>query len=191
MVYDLIKAFFAIFIVMDSLGNLPIFLSFIKNTPKKNREHMVKETILVAGVILLLFLFFGMVILEFFNIDIHSFKIAGGLILLIFGLKLVLGLKLLEERAEKYKSAVVPLATPLITGPGVITTIIILVNQFGTMAVLIASLLNLFVTYLFLDNVEYLYKILGRQGSDALSKIMGLILTAIAIGFIKQGWIGV
>ncbi len=58
---------------------------------------MVKETILVAGVVLLLFLFFGMVILEFFNIDIHSFKIAGGLILLIFGLKLVLGLKLLKK----------------------------------------------------------------------------------------------
>ncbi len=72
-----------------------------------------------------------------------------------------------------------------------ITTIIILVNQFGTTTVLIASLLNLFVTYLFLDKVEYLYRILGRQGSDALSKIMGLILTAIAIGFIKQGWTGV
>lgn len=191
MIYELIKAFFAIFVVMDSLGNLPIFLSFVKSTPKKNREHMIKETIFVAGIVLLLFLFFGIVILEFFSIDINSFKIAGGLILLIFGLKLVLGLRLLEERAKKYKSAVVPLATPLITGPGVITTIIILVNQFGTMITLIASLLNLFVTYLFLDKVEYLHKILGHQGSDALSKIMGLILTAIAIGFIRQGWVGI
>jgi len=188
MIIDFIRVFFAIFVVMDSLGNLPIFLSFMKSTPKQQRIKMSRETVFVAGLILFLFLFFGLVILDFFSIDVASFKIAGGLILLIFGLKLVMGLKPLEERAKTYKSAVIPLATPLITGPGVITTIIIFVDQFGLWITLIASVLNLFVTYFFLSRVERLYDFLGKQGSDALSKIMGLILTAIAVGFIRQGW---
>ncbi len=187
---ELVKAFVSIFIVMDAIGNLPIFLSFIKSTPKKKRAYMVKETIAVAGIVLLLFLFFGKSLLEFFTIDIFSFKIAGGIILLIFGLKLVLGLNILEERTKKYTSAVIPLATPLITGPGTITTIIILVSQYGLLITFIASVLNLLVTYLFLARVEKLHSILGRQGSEALSKIMGLLLTAIAVGFIKQGWFG-
>ncbi|MBI4057813.1 hypothetical protein HY405_00640, partial [Candidatus Microgenomates bacterium] len=88
MIAEFIRAFLAIFVVMDSLGNLPIFLSFLKSVPKRQRAKMSRETIIVAGFILFLFLFFGLVILDFFSIDVASFKIAGGLILLIFGLKL-------------------------------------------------------------------------------------------------------
>ena len=108
---------------------------------------------------------------------------------MIFGIKLVIGLKILEERAKAYRMAVIPLATPLITGPATITTIMIFVHQYGLWLTLLASLLNLWVVYLFLSKAESLYNILGKQGSDVLSKIMGLILTAIAIGFIKQGWV--
>ena len=126
----------------------------------------------------------------FIRDSLYSFKIAAGLILLIFGLKLVLGLRIMEERAKGYEMAVVPLATPLITGPGVITTIIVFAQQYGIYIVLIASILNLVVNYYFLLNSERIYRFLGRQGSDALSRIMGLILTAIAISFIRQGWLG-
>ena len=189
MIVDLIKAFFAIFVVMDSLGNLPVFLLCMKGLKNEKRKIMIKQTMYVAGAILLLFLFFGKNVLSFFNVDFKSFQIAGGIIVMIFGIKLVIGLKILEERAKAYRMAVIPLATPLITGPATITTIMIFVHQYGLWLTLLASLLNLWVVYLFLSKAESLYNILGKQGSDVLSKIMGLILTAIAIGFIKQGWV--
>ena len=188
MISDLLKAFFGIFVVMDTLGNLPVFFSFMKTIPASKKAVVARETILLAGIVLLLFLFFGYHILTFFNIDFNSFKIAGGIVVLIFGLKLVLGFKVLEERFKTYRAAMVPLATPLITGPATITTIMIFSFQYGLLLTLAASLLNLYVAFLFLSRADYLHKILGHQGSDALSKIMGLILTAIAVGFIKQGW---
>ncbi len=172
---------------MDTLGNLPIFHSFVKGWPVSKRSTLIRETMYVAGAILLIFLFFGERVLTFFTLDFESFKIAGGIIVLIIGIKQVLGLRMLEERAKTYRAAVVPLATPLITGPATITTIMILVYQHGIWITLLASLLNLYVVYIFLSKAEKLNGILGRQGSDALSKIMGLILTAIAIGFIRQG----
>ena len=90
--------------------------------------------------------------------------------------------------AKKYQLAAVPLATPLITGPGVITTVIILVNQFGYLTTLIASLLNLMVAWIVLRQTELLFRIFGRQGCDVIARIFGLILVALAVEFIKQGW---
>ena len=109
--------------------------------------------------------------------------------MLILGLKIVLGLRLRENGARKYSVAAVPLATPLITGPAVITVIILLVSQFGYLLTLIASILNLVITWIVLRQTKILFKIFGRQGSDVIATIMGLILTALAIEFIKQGWI--
>lgn len=190
MIWELLRAFFGIFVVMDSLGNLPIFYSFVKGWAVGKRTEMIKQTMYVAGAMLFLFMFFGDSILSFFMLDFSSFQIAGGIIVLIFGIKQVIGLRLLEERVKTYKSAVVPLATPLITGPATITTIMIFVHQYGLWVTFLASLMNLYVAYFFLSRADRLHVILGRQGSDALSKIMGLILTAIAVGFIRQGWGG-
>ncbi len=186
---DFIQAFFAIFVAMDAFGNLPILLTLTKKLSLKERNNNVNKAVLIAAVLLLIFLFFGTDILKYFGINIESFKVAGGIVLLIIGLKIVLGLRLKEERAKKYEIAAVPLATPLITGPAVITIIIILVNEFGYLLTLIASLLNLLITWIVLRQTELLFKIFGRQGSDVIARIMGLILTALAVEFIKQGWI--
>lgn len=187
MIYHFFHIAFSLFVVMDTLGNLPVFYSFVRGQRAEKRVDMIKQTLYVAGGVLFIFLFFGKQVLSFFMLDFESFQIAGGIIVLIVGIKQIIGLRLLEQRAKSYRSAIVPLATPLITGPATITTIMIFVNQYGLWLVFLASLLNLFVVYLFLNNAERLNSILGKQGSDALSKIMGLILTAIAVGFIRQG----
>lgn len=189
-IIDFGKAFFAIFVAMDAFGNLPILSTLTQKLSAKDRSKNVNRAILIATVLLLIFLFFGITILKYFGISFESFKVAGGIVLLIIGLKIVLGLRLKEERAKKYEMAAVPLATPLIVGPAVITVIIILVNEFGYLLTLIASLLNLLITWLVLHQTELLYKILGRQGSDVVARIMGLVLTALAVEFIKQGWVG-
>lgn len=184
------RVFLAIFVVMDAFGNLPVFLHFMKRYSAKTRIHCAKETVIIAGAVLFVFLFFGLSILKYFNIDVSSFKIAGGIVLLILGLKFVLGLRLLESNAKDYEAAVVPIATPVITGPGVITTVILMTGEYGIALTAIASVINLFITYMILRNSNLLLRIIGRQGADVVSRIMGLILAAIAVTFIKQGWLG-
>jgi len=188
-VADFIKAFFAIFVAMDAFGNLPILSTLTQKLSAKERNKNVDGAVLIAAILLFIFLFFGTRILQYFGVSIDSFKIAGGIILLIIGIKIVLGVSLREERAKKYEIAAVPLATPLITGPAVITVILLLVNQFGYLLTLIASLLNLLITWVVLRQTALLFRLFGRQGSDVIARIMGLILTALAIEFIKQGWI--
>ena len=186
---DFIKAFFAIFVAMDAFGNLPILSTLTQKLSAKERNKNVNGAVLIAAILLFIFLFFGTTILQYFGVSIDSFKIAGGIILLIIGIKVVLGLSLREERAKKYKIAAVPLATPLITGPAVITVILLLVNEFGYLLTLIASLLNLLITWVVLRQTALLFRLFGRQGSDIIARIMGLILTALAVEFIKQGWL--
>ncbi|MFA6888480.1 MAG: MarC family protein [Candidatus Woesearchaeota archaeon] len=185
---DFVKAFFALFVVMDAIGNIPIFALLEQKCSLKKQSHDITSAIYVAGALLLAFLFFGSAILLFFGITITSFKIAGGIILGILGIKLVLGIKFREKRAEEYEVAIVPLATPLITGPGVITTVIILVNQYGYIVTLVVSLLNLLITWFALRHANLLLKYIGKQGADAMTKIMGLILAAMGVNFILSAF---
>jgi multiple antibiotic resistance protein len=190
MIPDVVKAFFAIFVVMDTLGNLPIFCALIGKSTERKIKELTNETILVASLILFAFLFFGTIIFSLFGISLESFMIAGGIVLLLLGLKFVLGIRLQEKHSQSYNEAIVPMATPLITGPGVITTVVILSNTYGIFVTLAASLLNLLFTFIVLRNTGTIYKFLGRQGSDVLTRIMGLILAAIAVEFIRNGIVG-
>ena len=127
---------------------------------------------------------------DYFSISISDFKIAGGIILIIIGIKFVLGLRVLNtNRYEKHNFAVVPFAMPLLVGPGTITTTIILVEKYGYIIPSIAALINLALVWFFLKNSRRVYKVLGNQGSDVLTRIMGLLITAIAVKFIREGFL--
>ncbi|MFH1071848.1 MAG: MarC family protein [Nanoarchaeota archaeon] len=184
---DLLKAFFVLFVAMDVPGNIPLFITLTSRMEHQQRKKSIKVAVFLASILLLLFLFLGNQILKVFNIQIDDFKIAGGIILAIIGIKVVLGLRLSEKRAEKYELAVVPMATPLVTGPAVITTVIILVDQYGLIVALISACINLLIAWFVLNKTDIFFKFLGRQGSDVLSRIFGLILVAMAIGFIRGG----
>ena len=186
MLNEFVKAFIAIFVVMDAIGNISIFSALNRKFSPKDRADNIKRAVTIATVVLLIFLFFGNPLLRYFGIRIPSFKIAGGIILMIIGLQIVLGLKFVKE-GDLHQLAVVPMATPLITGPGVITTVLILVGTYGYVITLAASAVNLLVTYIVLRYSNPLLKFLGRQGADVVSRIMGLIIVAIAIEFIIQG----
>ena len=187
---DFLKAFFAIFVAMDAVGNLPILYVLTKKLSAKERNKNVDKAEFIAAILLLVFLLFGTGILGYFGISFNSFRVAGGLVLLIIGLRIVLGLRLMEERAKKYELAAVPLATPLIVGPAVITVTILLVSEFGFLIPLIAAAANLIAARIILHQTELLFKILGSQGSEGIARVTGLILTALAVEFIKQGWVG-
>ena len=183
---EIIEAFITLFVIMDPIGNLPIFISLTKGMPIKEIKKNANNSVFVAGVLLFVFLFLGIKIFDFFGINLNSFQIGGGIILLIMGIMYVFGtsLKFVKSHGSDLS---VPIGTPLLTGPGVITTTIILVNESGTFVTVIAALLTLLATWLILINSVRLYKILGAHWIDVISRILGIILAAIAVEFITKG----
>ena len=182
----LLEAFAALFVIMDPIGNLPIFISLTKGMPIKEIKRNVDRSVFVAGVLLFIFLFFGLQVFNFFGIDLDSFQIAGGIVLLIMGILYVFGTSLRYVKSHGFDLSV-PVGTPLLTGPGVITTTIILVKGSGTLVTVIAAFLTLLATWIILINSSRLYKILGGQWTSAISRIMGIILAAVAVKFITGG----
>lgn len=183
---SIIETFVALFVIMDPIGNLPLFIGLTKGMPKKEVRKNVNRAVLVAGVLLFVFLFFGLQIFDFFGINLNSFQIAGGIILLIIGILYVFGTSL--KYVKSHGSDVsVPIGTPLITGPGTIMTTIILAKENGLLVTTISALLALFVVWAMLLNASKLYKTLGEHWTNVISRVMGILLAAIAVEFITQG----
>jgi len=183
---NLLEAFITLFVIMDPIGNLPLFTSMTKGMPLLEIKKNVNHSVVVAGVLLFVFLFLGLRIFDFFSIDLNSFQIAGGIVLLILGVIYVLGISQ-QISKRKGNDLSVPLGTPLLTGPGVITTTIILVKENGTMTTVIAAVLTLAATWLILANGYRIYRILGEHWTNVISRVMGIILAAIAVEFITKG----
>ena len=183
---DVLEAFIALFVIMDPVGNLPLFTSLTKGMPLKEIKKNVDRSVFVAGVLLFVFLFLGLQIFDFFNINLNSFQIAGGIILLIIGILYVFGLSLKFVKPHGADLSI-PIGTPLLTGPGVITTTIILVKENGILVTVAAASFTLAATWLILMNSRKLYTILGEHWTGIISRIMGIILAAIAVGFISEG----
>lgn len=181
-----IETFIVLFVIMDPVGNLPFIIFLTKGMPVNEARKSINSSVFVAGVLLFVFLFLGLDILRFFGINLDSFQIAGGIILLILGILYVLGIsgKLVKSHGADLS---VPIGTPLLTGPGVIVTTIILVMENGIWATAIAAALTLLATWIILFNSMRVYKILGEHWTDVISRVMGIILAAIAVRFITNG----
>ena len=187
---QIIETFIALFVVMDPIGNLPIVINLTKGMPAKEVRKNIDRSVFVAGVLLYAFLFLGLRIFGLFRINLDSFQIAGGIILLIIGILYVFGTSMKYVRHHSNDLSV-PIGTPLLTGPGVIATTIILVKENGTVVTVTAAFLTLLATYVILINAAKLYKILGEHWTNVISRVMGIILAAIAIRFITEGILGI
>ena len=151
---------------------------------KFGKIESLKATLISLG-IMLLFLYLGESLLGFLGLDVASFSIAGGLILFFMGLELVLGLTFFKSEPNTKGSSIVPLAFPLIAGPGSLTTIISFNTLYSSWSILIGIVLNLIVVYVTLKSVGWLSKKLGDSGVMVLRKIFGIVCLAIAIKLIK------
>lgn len=170
------SAFTILFAVIDILGSLPIFVSIEE---KGGKINAMKATV-VSSVILLAFMFLGEAMLGFFGVNINSFAVAGSFVLFALGFEMVLGVEIFKQDSPTGAS-IVPVAFPLIAGPGSFTTILSLRAEFDTINIVIALLLNMIVVFLVLKSTDRLVKILGRGGIYVLKKFFGIILLAISV----------
>jgi multiple antibiotic resistance protein len=186
---ELLKSFIMLLVIMDPFGGIPIFIMLTKNDSKEKMRLSAHRAARVATILIIIFLFLGTFILEFFSISLESFKIAGGIILFLVGLGYVLDIQFGSQIEEKdySRDITIPMATPLIAGPGVISAVLISVSLYGYVVTLVAALVNLLLFWLGMVYSNKLHKVLGQQGAEILSRVMGLLLTAIALEFIISG----
>ena len=179
MQFDLLQVFSAftvLFAVIDILGSLPIFVSIEE---KKGKIDAIKAT-LVSTIILLVFMFLGEAMLGIFGVNINSFAVAGSFVLFALGFEMVLGVEIFKQDSPTGAS-IVPVAFPLIAGPGSFTTILSLRAEFDTVNIVVALLLNMLVVFLVLRSTNLMVRILGNGGIYVLKKFFGIILLAISV----------
>lgn len=184
--YELVKAVIALFIIVDPLGNVPIFITLTEKMSKNDRKSAFHIATWVAFALLVVFAITGQQLLQFFGISLYSFMIAGGILLLVLAIKILISGW--HERLLSPKSVgAVPIACPLLVGPGAITTTIVILQTAGIVATLLAVLIIFIFTWVILRFIEPIYKFLGETGSVVIARIMAMFLAAIAVGFIIQG----
>lgn len=168
--------FAVLFAVIDILGSLPILVNI------RSRVGVIEseKATLVAGLIMISFLFFGTKILTFIGIDVESFAVAGAFVIFIIALELILGIEIHRDTAPQAAS-IVPIAFPLIAGAGSLTTVLALRAEFGDINIIIAIMLNMIIVYLVLRNAGRLEKLLGPGIMSVFKKVFGIILLSIAV----------
>ena len=174
---EIIGAFLVLFAIIDITGSIPIFLS-LKHSG--NKFHPLYAALISLG-IFVVFFFLGDAALRLFGVDIQSFAVAGSIVLFIMAFEMILGVEIFKTEAGSGGSTVVPIAFPLIAGPGALTTIISLRAEYLDVNILIALLLNISLDYVVLRYIDKLERLLGGTLISILRKFFGVILLAIGV----------
>jgi multiple antibiotic resistance protein len=189
----LYSATITLILVMDPLGNVPLFLSVLNHVPPKKRRHIILRETFIAFIILTLFLFFGQYILHGMNISEPALAIAGGIILFLIAIRMIFPHNDDDKSQTPTDPFIVPLAIPLIAGPSTMTMVMLLANQAPYdmprwfIALTIAWLVST-VILVFADNLR---RLLGERGLIAIERLMGMILTTMAVQMALTGLVQV
>lgn len=174
---EITSAFMVLFAIIDILGSIPIIL----NIKKRDKNIYAFWASFIALGILILFLFTGEGVLKLFSVDIQSFAVAGSLIIFIFAIEMILDVEIFRNKGPKNSSSFIPLAFPLIAGPGSFTTLLSLRAEYQVENIIVALVLNLALVYLVLKTTTRIEKIIGEGGIYILRKFFGIILLAISV----------
>lgn len=180
-------SFVLLFAVFDVFGTVPLFLALTQDY-KEHRAKIVRDSVIIATIILLVFATVGQLIFQVLGITINDFKIAGGIILFIIALDNLRG-KISQTRTiAATEIAAFPLATPLLAGPGAISTVMIYANPpYGLLEDFLVILLNSLLAFVILERASWVQRALGNNGTQVFTRVIGLVIAAIGIAFIREG----
>lgn len=186
MLRDILLAFIPIFVTVDAIGTLPIYVTLTEGLDAAQKRRVIFQSVLTALCLAIGFIFLGKWIFQFLGITMGDFMIAGGLVLFCIAI-----IDLLQpdkqRRIPLEELGAVPIGTPLMVGPAVLTTTLMMRDAYGLAPSLIAILINVFLAgWIFLSASTFM-KLLGRAGSRALSRVMALLLIAIAVMMVRKG----
>ena len=189
----------SLFVIVNAIGNAPVFLTLLQKYEEGEKRTIIKKAIMVAGAALLVVTVTGNIFFRLLGIELYSFRIAGGILLAIVSIEMLYGRKTQtqssadEERyyTEKDEISIIPLAIPLLTGPGTLTTGIVLFGTAGTLVnrvILVLTIALVFViSYIILVRSGTILRYLGKTGATVAVRIMGLMLLSVAVQFLVGG----
>ncbi|HDS45396.1 MAG TPA: NAAT family transporter [Methanomicrobia archaeon] len=189
----LVNSFIILVVVMDPPGSIPIFIAVTRRMSTDERRRELNHAVIVATILLLLFAFLGKLILDLLGISLNSFMIAGGILLLLVSFDLLKGERkcgVVSEAGTGLGVGAVPIGTPMLAGPGAITAVMVIIQSSGVVVVLFAIIAAIIATRLLLGQSYRLYEFMGEVGTEVLSRVIGIIVAAIAIEFIGTGILG-
>jgi multiple antibiotic resistance protein len=190
MLNDLLVVTISMFAIVDPFTSIPVFVSFFGNSAKKKQRRAAIETSGAAFILLVIFSLAGLSLLTYINVSISAFMIAGGLLLLYLAFEFLKG-ELPKTRTVDASpgDAIVPIGTPLLAGPGAITSAIFFTHVYGIWITLAGISIVIALSALLLVSSSRINKVVGRNGLKVLTRIMGLITAAIAISLIEKALI--
>ena len=175
-VKEIISATMVLFAVVDIIGSVPIII----NLRKKAGRIQSEKTAIVAGSLLVVFLFLGKQLLNLFGVTVEAFAVAGAFILFFLALEMILGITLYKGTTPE-SASILPLAFPMVAGAGALTTVLSLRAKFYVENIIVAIIINMVIVYIVLKSSERIEKFLGKQGITVLHNLFGVILLAIAV----------
>ncbi len=194
-----LMAFTALFVIVNPIGNVMVFLSLTEDKGFDEKKRIAKKTAIFGSLVLLIFAIFGDFILSFFQITVDSLRVIGGILILAIAMDMMYGRKPgakhtpeeVKESGEREDISFFPLAVPMLAGPGAITTAIVLMKTAESIPfkviVLISIILTFFITGILFRMSGQIHRVLGVTGGMVITRLMGLILGAIAVQFITKG----
>jgi multiple antibiotic resistance protein len=186
MLKDILLSLIPLFVAVDAIGVLPIFVSLTEGLSKGEKDKVIIQSMFTATLLAIGFIFVGQLVFRLLGITIGDFMVAGGALLFCIAIiDLVNHSK--ERRMPGKDLGAVPIGTPLIVGPAVLATSLLIISQYGLLATVISVIVNILVAGLIFSRSYWLIKVLGDAGTKALSKIMSLLLAAIAVMLIRKG----
>ncbi len=173
---EMFSASMVLFAVIDIVGSIPIIVSL----KKKFGQIEAGKASIVAGILMIAFLFIGNNILKLLGVDVNSFAIAGAFVIFIIAVEMILGIEI-QKNSEAKSASIVPIAFPLIAGAGTLTTTLSLKAEYHDINIIFGIILNTILVYLVLRSANWLERILGDGTQQVLKKVFGIILLAISI----------
>lgn len=174
---ELVTISLTIFAVIDIIGSIPILIDV-----KKKQGHIRSgKVVLFSFLLLAAFLFFGKSLLSLIGLDVNSFAIAGGVVLFLIGLEMILGIEIFKDDPSVKSATIVPIAFPLIAGAGTITTVISLQAEYQIIQIFIGIVVNLLFVYIVLKLIPWLEGRIGDAAISVLRRMFGVLLMAIAV----------
>jgi len=198
-----VSTFSLVFAIIDPFGFVPVFLAMTASDTEGRRREMLKIACVTAFAVLAFFTFTGRGLLSFFGISIPALQISGGLILIVISFEMLKVIPVKEklsqseedEAVAKEDISIVPLAIPMLSGPASITTVVVLISKQHTVAnyliVLSSVAATLVITYLVLRSANRVFRFIGITGLNVLTRVMGLLLCAVAVQFVINGYLAV
>lgn len=184
--------FIPIFVAVDALGNIPLFISLTEDLNETQKRQAIKESVSTATILAILFMFLGKLILRIMGITVSDFKIAGGILLLVISINLLLpGKSKISNHNGLKNVGIFPLGTPLVTGPAVLTTTLMMLDGYGLMPTFIALVINMGIVWFAFAYSFSILRLMGEAGVRAFSKIADILLASIAVMMIRKGLTGI